>query len=774
MSWRPIASGKITQIDWSAGRRLQLCDPYLVWFDLTHQPPENNSADVFRLDVLVELPYEPKPPLNGRAETAWKWLVKELRFLDRFPRLNLPADHPRPKNFPRFLSGTLPASMVGKLVDEVNKTGGGKILRFELATPRATFESSADKQTTDHVLKARVQSIFGYWKLLSSLPSKSGVKSGVNTLAKEPLTSVASDSLTCDRGPLVCVIDDLCNFSSRSLRGRVKTLWHQGQNYRQRMRSPPAPGEPDAWGWSHESPFDPDEAVRDEKQPERPAGREHYGRLRAFDAAQNVDEVESYRRAAYAYPMPLWSHGSSVLYAISSATLAPVEVDPDHSHRALAPESIHFVQLPDKTVLDTSGGSLSGYAVDGLHRAVRLAAHGRQSVIVNLSYGTNSGPHDGTSMFERAMLDLLDLYDGQNGRPNLHIVLPAGNSHLWRAHAGGWLGSSSSASCTHTLRWKVLPDDETDNFIEVWFSPNTDVSLRLISPTGVESPWISPGTAQFGKSGGPEGVIHAAVIYPDKAAQGKHGRMALVALGPTVRRALYGKGERFKGGAVTTRGLPAPGQALERVAVESAAGVWKIELRSNKNAAAGFHAWVQRDDAAPGRSRASHGYRGRQSRLLDDDTSQVDPCFTLNGIATAVNPGPRRMWVVGAMDQNHRLSRYASAGPDRDLGHRCEGPDVVMTVDRSRNQPGRLVGGMLTGARVRVAGTSIGAAVFTRMLHHALAKGGPTHQMAWVLPSPCPPDSPPVAGEPVIAPDAFRGEFARLAALEDIALPGPK
>lgn len=59
------------------------------------------------------------------------------------------------------------------------------------------------------------------------------------------------------------------------------------------------------------------------------------------------------------------------------------------------------------------------------------------------------------------------------------------------------------------------------------------------------------------------------------------------------------------------------------------------------------------------------------------------------------------------------------AGPDRDLGHRSEGPDVVMTVDRSRNQPGRLVGGMFTGTRVRLAGTSIGVAVFTHVASRA-------------------------------------------------------
>ena len=53
--------------------------------------------------------------------------------------------------------------------------------------------------------------------------------------------------------------------------------------------------------------------------------------------------------------------------------------------------------------------------------------------------------------------------------------------------------------------------------------------------------------------------------------------------------------------------------------------------------------------------------------------------------------------------------------------------------DIGRNQPGRLVGGILSGAERRLAGTSIGAAVFTRMLHHALLKGS-TRRLAWLPP----------------------------------------
>ena len=46
------------------------------------------------------------------------------------------------------------------------------------------------------------------------------------------------------------------------------------------------------------------------------------------------------------------------------------------------------------------------------------------------------------------------------------------------------------------------------------------------------------------------------------------------------------------------------------------------------------------------------------------------------------------------------------------------GPDVVTMADDSLNVPGLLVGGVLSGSRVRIAGTSVAAALFTRLLHH--------------------------------------------------------
>jgi len=204
--------------------------------------------------------------------------------------------------------------------------------------------------------------------------------------------------------------------------------------------------------------------------------------------------------------------------------------------------------------------------------------------------------------------------------------------------------------------------------------------------------------------------------------------------------------------------------------MEAPAGVWKIELTNLGKEAVRFHAWVQRDDAAPGRRRSARGYRGRQSYLLDPPCSDVDPRFTLNGIATATAD---RLWVVGAMDERGRISRYSAAGPDRNVGARCEGPDVVTTVDGSRNNPGLRVGGVLSGSRLRIAGTSIGAAVFTRLLCHALNHSGPHWRFVPLLEHSPPPAPQCVAGEPESADDTYRGWYRRLRCVHDLILPKP-
>lgn len=790
--------GRLSNVQWSLlptekaadDKRLPAkCDPYLVWFDSTCVQSSASTATQL-VDLLLELPAD----LKQREKVGLALTDLACRF--RFPPPVKGSSQKRKVGLARFVTASLPWIKLSELVDIREAVG---VVRFELASARylpvfkgGTGTESIDKR--NHLAKSEFDENIRLLKRVSEAWKPEINLQSVGGGSKQPLASIRAPN------PMLLVIDDFCNFSSTHLQGSIRTVWHQGKSGSNGVvRRPvwPVPRRPgigpspptnnsSPWEYQDPPPAGPDSNTgppsRSAAPPEEvdSPGRENYGAI--LDFSQNAglallgqsNEVEAYRQAEYHLPTPSWSHGTAVLSLLSSAGLNPAgtpsNLRADNSSPMKQDSYIHFVQLPERAVLDTSGGSLAGFAIDAIHRAVRMAAKNHHdSVVVNLSYGTHSGPHDGSSMFEAAMLDLLEEYDGQSGRPELHVVLPAGNSHLLRCHASGWLSCLDSERACQTLNWRVLPDDDTDSFVELWFSQGANVSVELISPSkdihlhvtnGYADSWTSDQGADAQTK-----VLNAAIVFPESAAQGGTGPMALIAVAPTLRRRDYGHGERYRGSGANDlmRGI-------QRVRMEAQAGVWQIRLRNlHKTAAAGFNAWVQRDDAAPGRSRASKGYRGRQSYFLDPPQSAVDPRFTLNGIATAVHPG-RRLWVVGSMDECGRISRYSSAGPDRDVGNRCIGPDVVTVADGSRNNPGITVGGTFSGSRLRLPGTSISAAVFARMLHDSLKKTGPFHKLAWssadCQPHPLSPS--PVAGEPEQASDFFRGELVKLRHAKDI------
>lgn len=555
---------------------------------------------------------------------------------------------------------------------------------------------------------------------------------------------VASDTLM----PLLCVIDDLCNFANkRTGHGHLTSVWHQGSDayttgrldatgmWEPALHLPPAPWSPGSFSGAL-------------------VGR----RLMAdaMSGADADDEWSIYRRSAYPFPPMQFSHGSAVLDLVTGTRRGP--------RRAAVPCSlkaqVHFVQLPVPTVLDTTGGSLACHALDGIHSALERAAPG-QVVIVNLSYGSHSGPHDGTSMWDTGLKELLDRYNGSEAALSkvLHVVLPAGNSHRAKCHAHLHV---SQHKAVRRLRWKVLPDDTSDNFVELWFPEGSKPRVRVISPSGAASGWLQPGSD-------PDGAQGWAVCFPVRSAQSTRGHMALVAVGATVpwAPAVDIQDNRPKLQRQSNRDREkSPPSALN--------GVWTIEVSSQASDATGrdfqFHAWVMRGDAAPSRRQARLGIAGRQTYLLDGDCETVDGRATLNGIACLEH---ERLWVVGAMRASDcTVATYSAAGPNRDnqsgsqSAWRTLGPDIVFAADESLNRPGLLLGGILSGSRVRVSGTSIAAAAFSRHLYEHLASGEPACTVGLGKPTKASRASP--TGHPCINDAEFvlRGECSRLVPAE--------
>ena len=103
------------------------------------------------------------------------------------------------------------------------------------------------------------------------------------------------------------------------------------------------------------------------------------------------------------------------------------------------------VHLPRRGVADTSGSALKVQVLDALHYIVERAGP-QADVVVNLSYGTMAGPHDGQHDPREAIDELV-----ATARGRLTVVLPAGNSYEARCHAVFQLGVEEEAP---DLRWK--------------------------------------------------------------------------------------------------------------------------------------------------------------------------------------------------------------------------------------------------------------------------------------------------------------------------------
>lgn len=428
------------------------------------------------------------------------------------------------------------------------------------------------------------------------------------------------------------------------------------------------------------------------QEPERPAG------------AHQADWCGAKSRLGYGFelaPPPLRraypsvtrraTHGMSVAY-LAAGTL---RMHGAAAHETPPPTSkIIAVQMPLRTLEDASGGGLSVNALDGVRYILARAGAGAK-VVVNLSYGTMAGPHDGTSILEEAFDQLIDLRQG-----DLAIVLPAGNGYEARGHAFFALPPSKREQ-GKVLRWNILPDDETPSFLEIWLpdGASEEVAIEVTSPSGamarVENPglWFSDMQVTQKSSFG--------VLYAPKVANGRVGTMILVAVAAT--------------------------QSRERVAVVAPHGVWTVRLwNRNAKEAYAIHAWIERDDTSRGMVR-----RGRQSYFLDanyqprglapgepaiNDMADVKRAGSFNTIAT----GNRTVVVGGYVEKSatpgNDVAPYSGGGPTRNA--KRAGPFALAVSEESPTLHGLRTAAVEGVGTVRVNGTSIAAPQVARQIAH--------------------------------------------------------
>jgi hypothetical protein len=453
--------------------------------------------------------------------------------------------------------------------------------------------------------------------------------------------------------------------------------------------------------WSQSAPADQSGAVLFGREFTRTA-------IEVLRTAHSGDEEAIYRDAGLLGrpglpPMPLGrahSHGAHVLG--SAANLPAADA---------AQVRIIAVDLPSTSIWDTSGFGTDMFLLAGLHyifdRASKIAAaHNRPEVpvIINISMGWSGGPHDGSSVIEAAIAELIT---ARRAVAATALTLPTGNMYQDRLVArieDAHFTLAPDGKAQASLRWFAQANDMTSTFAELWLAPGATPSshtFTLTAPNG-EVTTIGP---QPG---------HTDVTVGDKIV----GQITLDQYRKTRWR-------------VTICLAPSEPKAAAPVPHDAApAGEWRITVRRNANLHGAITVRVQRDvDHEQGHT------GGRQSWLVDPAYDQYatdgalahvdDPTSGamlhrmdgLNGLATSAVS----LNIAGHIDSLRQAARYSSAGPLAT----GRGVDASAPTDRSPAHTGIISTGTRTGSFVALQGTSSASPQIARELAAAFLTAPP-------------------------------------------------
>ena len=157
-------------------------------------------------------------------------------------------------------------------------------------------------------------------------------------------------------------------------------------------------------------------------------------------------------------------------------------------------------------------------------------------VVVNLSIGTDFGPHDGTMAWEQTLAS----YVGPQ-QPGRALVVAAGNS--------GSIGPGSVHESVHvssgtTMRVPITTQGAQDGGVQVWVAMHAGAKSREVGIDSPDGTWISPVDA--GSSGGKTTDLFNVAIYNGSQpsgspvpARGRNGAGGSSAAGQLASRHLF-------------------------------------------------------------------------------------------------------------------------------------------------------------------------------------------------------------------------------------------
>ncbi|HEX5657659.1 MAG TPA: S8 family serine peptidase [Polyangiales bacterium] len=174
---------------------------------------------------------------------------------------------------------------------------------------------------------------------------------------------------------------------------------------------------------------------------------------------------------------------------------------------------------------------------------------GDRPCVVNVSLGTNGGPHDGSTPVEQGIDALV------RAAPNRAVVIAASNSHEDGIHASGRISRTDKA----VLEWR-LPFDHRPAEMEIWLPANARTTLELIASDGTSLGTVGPGSNH--QIVGDDGSV---LVYVANRLHEPNNGDNVIAI--------------FLAGAFPR-------------------GTWRVVLHEQSSEALEFHAWIERFDNA--------------------------------------------------------------------------------------------------------------------------------------------------------------------------------
>lgn len=345
-------------------------------------------------------------------------------------------------------------------------------------------------------------------------------------------------------------------------------------------------------------------------------------------------------------------------------------------------------------------------------------------IVLNLSYGVQAGPKDGTSLLQRFFQNLC-VERAEAGKAPVRLVMPAGNENLLQLHAE----IPAEELDTTALDWRILPGDKTSNYLEVWSEliPEKEddgrcpFQLSLAPPGGDPHFLIAKNFAGTQSRRdlltGTEHPLRLGSVYATRVSmQDGYVRYGFrICLGPTE---------------------PEFGPAV-------ASGAWRLHLRTNGAPAANALVYVQSDQSlAPWSNSGRRSYLDHPNYERFDaqgrikDTARFDPSDTTGALPEVSDDAPVRRtntWnalasvatiisVGGYRRSDGRPAPYSSSGRGMPRAAGTDNLTVAFPSDDGYAHPGLLAAGAKSGGAAVMQGTSFATALATRQVIAMMAQ----------------------------------------------------